>query len=115
MLLRPNHSSPLAPPMAQVTLVEYTQVYVYAVSHLWIAYGIATVLTIFAVTIGLFAIFANAASYSNNFSTIFRVSRMAELSAEMDEREMDGRDPLPPYLAEATVVLTKLKDDDPAD
>jgi hypothetical protein len=58
-----------------------------------------------AVLLGLFGLVSNAESYSDSFSTIFRVSRTAELSAEVEEKDGTGRDPLPAYLEHARLEL----------
>lgn len=50
----------------------------------------------------------NGASYSNNFSTIVRVARTADLSTDILDKERDGfgRDPLPKYLKHARLNMT---------
>ncbi|KAK5125237.1 hypothetical protein LTR85_000913 [Meristemomyces frigidus] len=71
---------------------------------LWLAYGLAILCTAIAVVLGFLAILSNGASYSNNFSTITRSARNAELSVEV-EPDDTGRDPLPRGLAKAIVVM----------
>ena len=50
-------------------------------------------------------IIASGATYNNSFSTILRVARAAELSTEVKSQDLDGRSPLPAYLATATVSV----------
>ena len=77
--------------------------YSYAAWKLWIAYGIAILLSALAVVVGAIYIELNAATYTDNFSTIFRIAKGAEISVPIDEKDLDGRDPLPTYLARATI------------
>jgi hypothetical protein len=44
-------------------------------------------------------------SYNNDFSTIFRITQFADLSVKMVPEDMDGKAPLPGYLADATIVI----------
>jgi hypothetical protein len=85
-------------------------VYVYAANKLWAAYGIAALFTIGSVIIGIFVVLANGASYSNVFSTVLRIARAAELSIKVQESDLEGKNPLPSYLAKATVVMSGEKD-----
>ena len=48
----------------------------------------------------------SGASYSNNFSTIVRVSRTAELSNEVKDDDRTGYDPLPTYLKHARLYIS---------
>ena len=93
-------------------VTEFTtqNVYVYAAKKLWIAYGLAALLTTGSVIIGILTIFANGASYSNEFSTVLRIARAAELSIEIQESDLGGENPLPSYLAKATVMISGRKD-----
>lgn len=58
-----------------------------------------------SVEIALVAIHLNEASFSNNFSTIFRVTRGAKVSVAIFDKDLSGEDPLPPYLSEAKICL----------
>ena len=49
----------------------------------------------------------NGASYSNNFSTVFRAARGADISVEVEDEDLGGKDPLPKYLTEAQIRLPK--------
>ena len=77
----------------------------YSARKLWIAYGTAIALATLAVMVGLNALMQNGASFSNNFSTIFRAARGAIVSAEPREKDLDGKDPLPAYLSRSLVWL----------
>ena len=57
--------------------------------------------------VGFFIILVNDASYDNSFSTVLRVSRAAELSVEVQDVDLSGKSPLPPYLAKATVTISR--------
>lgn len=53
----------------------------------------------------MIAIFAGGASYSDDFSTVLRTTRMAELSVEVRDEHLDGKSPLPASLREATARM----------
>jgi hypothetical protein len=89
-----------------VTQFTAQTVYVYAANKLWAAYGVAALLTIGSVIIGILMILANGASYSSAFSTVLRIARAAELSVEVQKSDLDGKNPLPSYLAKATVAMS---------
>ena len=86
--------------------------YVYTARRLWIAYALAASCATIAVALGLYTIVATGASYSNEFSTILRVSRHAHLEKEVSDGAADGRDPLPKYLAKATLTVVKEDESD---
>ena len=92
-------------PRANVTTTSVHNIYVYSWYKLWLAYGIAILLTAVAVAQGLLAIFSSGASYSNNFSTVMRSTWSAKLIVDASEVGDDCRDPLPDYLAKATLLL----------
>ncbi|KAF7193881.1 hypothetical protein HII31_04771 [Pseudocercospora fuligena] len=102
---QPNRSSPFAPALVNVTSRIYQNVYEYSAVKLWLAYGIAIGFTLLGVIFGLIAIITNGASYSDDFSTILRTARYACLSKEVNYCDSDGRDPLPRYLSDTTVVF----------
>jgi hypothetical protein len=58
-----------------------------------------------AVIAGLIVLILSGASYSDNFSTIFRVSRTAKLSVEVMDQDRSGYDPLPDYLKRARLDI----------
>ena len=104
--LQPNYSSPFAPDrLTKVTQNRYHNIYVYSAITLWVAYGIAIVLTLVAVGIGMHSIIVNKASFSNDFSTILRTVRTAPMSAEVHKSERDGRQPLPKRLGKSRIFI----------
>ncbi|KAE9368893.1 hypothetical protein N431DRAFT_382690 [Stipitochalara longipes BDJ] len=105
-LLQPNPSSPYAPPLTNVTLPFYQTVYVYTPLKLWVAYGLATLFATIAVLIGLLAMFSNGITYSNQFSTILRTARYSQMKTAILPEDSDGKDPLPEYLARASVTFS---------
>lgn len=54
--------------------------------------------------LGLAVIFTSGESYSQKFSSIFLFAKGATLNHETDPAHESGRDPLPEYLAKASVV-----------
>ena len=63
-----------------------------------------------AVAFGLMAMVLIGASYTNDFSTVLRISRSTDMSETMNQTEFDGREPLPRRLAEARVLICKDED-----
>jgi len=90
--------------MAAVTQPAFHVVYAYSVWKLWLAYGIAILVSALAVIVGMTVIWLHGASHSNNFSAIFRTARGAQLSVKIENEDLNGQDPLPKYLEEATVA-----------
>jgi hypothetical protein len=84
---------------------------VYTVRRLWIAYALATLGAAVPVALGLYTIFATGASYSNEFSTILRVSRRAHLDKDVSDLAADGRDPLPKDLAKVMLTVFVKQDE----
>ena len=103
---RPNISSPYAPPLTNVTLPKVQTVYIYTPSRLWIAYGLAILLSTASVLIGLSSMLSSGAAYTNHFSTILRTARHANMATSILPEDADGRDPLPNYLAKASVTFS---------
>lgn len=83
----------------------FVNTYTYAPVTLWAAYGTALAVGLLSATLGLLAMVRNRASYSNEFSSVLRATRLATLSTDLQELDTDGRDPLPGYLARATITL----------
>lgn len=77
----------------------------YSPQKLWLAYGLAALFTCIATVVGLFAIFTNGASYTNNFSTILRATRKAHITEELQLADLSSQDPLPTHLRKATITL----------
>jgi hypothetical protein len=106
--LQPNYTSPYAPPKATVTTYAEHNVYVYAASRLWLAYGFAIAFTALAMGVGLFAISANDGTYTADFSTVLRAVQGARLNADMTMAKGDARGPLSSRLARASISLTPI-------
>ena len=104
---RPNSSSTYYPDKTEVNLSTQENIYLYAANKLWIAYGLAISATALIASLGMAAIVANNASFSNKFSTILRLSRAAQLSSEIHHADRQGRDPLPAYAKQATVRFSQ--------
>nr|OQO16250.1 hypothetical protein B0A51_16760 [Rachicladosporium sp. CCFEE 5018] len=80
--------------------VSYTHnAYVYTPQRLWAPYGAAIVATLIVVTVGFFSMAVSGASYSNNFSTIIRVSHDRAIDIAIRDEDRFGQDPLPKYIA----------------
>ncbi|KAI0428324.1 hypothetical protein F5Y09DRAFT_343769 [Xylaria sp. FL1042] len=102
-LLQPNMTSEFAPPMPNVTTTTYRSVYQYSSRQLYIAYGVAIAVSILAALLGFGAIFLNNANYSSNFSSVYRTAYNSIPSIKMQVEDMKATDPLPRYLAKATL------------
>ena len=100
---RPNYSSISAPAPANVTFHHVENIYAYTAWKLLTAYGIAIALCAITVVLGLISIALNGACYSRNLSTIFVKAKGAETSTHIEDQDLNGRDPLPRYLAKARV------------
>ena len=79
--------------------------YVYEPDALIIAYTISNVISLLCVLVGIYAIYENGASFTNNFSTIVRVTNHLELEESIAEQDRSGADPLPKTLAVTVVHL----------
>ncbi|KAL8846410.1 MAG: hypothetical protein Q9221_008491 [Calogaya cf. arnoldii] len=101
--LQPNTSSVYYPDKTEVQLTTRENIYIYAASKLWLAYGLAVGATALIALLGIAAIIANDASFTDRFSTMLRLSRGAQLSFEINHADLSGRDPLPAYAKQATV------------
>lgn len=62
-----------------------------------------------SVVLGLLAHVANGGSYSTIFSTIMRTTREASLSTPLEFADTSGKDPLPKYIAQATITFPNLR------
>lgn len=112
---RPNVSSAYLPNKSEVISTTGENIYIYSASKLWLAYGLAVGATAIIASLGLAAMIANEASFTNRFSTILRLSRGAQLSYEINHADLSGQDPLPIYAKKATVrfspqSVSQLKD-----
>jgi hypothetical protein len=108
-MLRSSHrsdpASEFAPALTNVTSHTYHNEYVYSASKLWIAYGIAIFVATVISVIGVIVIYVNGASHSFDFSSIFRFAWGATISDPVKDEDALGQDPLPVYLAAATVTF----------
>jgi hypothetical protein len=77
---------------------------VYTWWRLIIPYAAALLLSLLATAIGAAALIANGVSYSQNFSTIVRSTRNADLKGStLTAADTTGVDPLPDHLAKARI------------
>lgn len=72
---------------------------------LWLAYGIAFLIATITVVVGCVAIFSGNVSYSSSFSTVLRTTSHAYVSQKISREYAMGQDPVPKYLAEATITF----------
>ncbi|KAF7185298.1 hypothetical protein HII31_13370 [Pseudocercospora fuligena] len=102
--LQPNYSSPFAPErLTNVTSELTMNIYVYASTTLWVAYGLAIFFASLIVAFGATFMVVQNASYNSDFSTIFRASRSAEINVEFLPEDARAQEPLPKRLARARV------------
>lgn len=103
---RPNYSSAFAPrAFTRVTVEIYENIYDYDWVTLWVSYALSIFFTTVAVSVGVSSLILSGAAYSNNFSTIARISRTAELSVEITSADGLGHEPIPQYLKEARFTI----------
>jgi hypothetical protein len=69
---------------------------------------LAALSTFGAVVVGCLAIISTGAAYDNNFSTILRATRKAELGIDVPDQDLHGTAPLPKYLTKATVTFPRV-------
>jgi hypothetical protein len=94
--------------LVNVTLWRYHNIYKYDQQLLWITYGLSIAGTLLAVAGGLLALILNQASYSDNFSTMLRISQVAQLNVDVMNNDGLGHDPLPKYLKVARVKWNQI-------
>lgn len=104
---RYNATNMFAPPEIEVTYKPWGNSYNYSPIKLWLPYGIALGVTFLDVSIGLWAMLALGASYTANFSTVFRIAKNAYVRANTQQTHLPGRDPLPEELAKARLKTKK--------
>ncbi|KAL2794849.1 hypothetical protein BJX66DRAFT_337459 [Aspergillus keveii] len=100
-----NYSSKLAPANVPVTLTQIANLYSFSKAVLWATYGVALLLTLGVVAVGLYAHVASHGSYTSKFSTILRTTHGATLSTSIEVVDENGQDPLPRYIADSTIAL----------
>lgn len=86
-------------------MTTYPLVYQYKPRDLYIAYGIAVLVTLIAALFGLHAVWMNGASYSSKFSTSIRIAKSTGLDRLLDDED-DGCDPLPKGLKKARLQVS---------
>lgn len=96
-----------------MTFETYHNIYAYDSVTLWIAYGVAILVTALAAVIGSTAMWMNGVAYDANFSTVLRTSRIVRTVAEHDKGASgsswdseDGSRPLPKPLEKAIIIMT---------
>lgn len=72
--------------------------YSYNPRDLYIAYGAGLGATLVCLAIGIFALLRNGCSYTNEFSTLIRVTRDASIEGIVPRIHRSGADPLPRVL-----------------
>jgi hypothetical protein len=88
----------------QVTINTPQNRYVYTWWRLIVPYIAALGLSLLATALGVVALFANGVSYAQNFSTIVRTTRNADLQGTtLTAADTTGADPLPKHLAKANI------------
>lgn len=87
------------------TLLQSLNTFTYAPRGLVVAYGIAILLSSICLALGLAAIYGNGVTYTNNFSTILRMTRDKAFDVSIQgEEDCSGADPLPDHIADITVT-----------
>jgi hypothetical protein len=71
--------------MTQVTLNPTRNIYIYRPLLLLLSYGIALLLTIPSVGLGVYAFYSNGVAHSNAFSAIIATTRNPRLDALLEE------------------------------
>ena len=99
-----------SPPEVRVAIEGPQLIYNYAPRNLIYGYATAAVFTVAALLLGVLDISKNRATYENRFSTIIRTSRHPDLDALIRPRDTDGANPLPGYLEESKIQLTRFRD-----
>jgi hypothetical protein len=95
-------------PLVNVTVFENQNIYRYSQWLLLLVYGLAALFSLFGVSIGFWCMHVNGASFSNNLSTIIRVTRFSQFGSIVNDAETSGVDPSPMHLKKTKVQLLKL-------
>jgi hypothetical protein len=91
-----------------VTIHSPQNRYVYTWWRLVLPYVAALALSFLATLIGAWALFANGASYTQNFSTILRTTRNADLQGTtLSGADTSGADPLHQHVGDAKIDLRR--------
>jgi hypothetical protein len=95
-------------PTASVSVRSLRNVYHYSRWQLLVSYGIAALVTLFCVLAGIWCLHSNSAAYSNNFSTILRITRDSHLEEFIDDKDTSGIRPTPAHIGDIKVSLKRL-------
>ncbi|KAE9379966.1 hypothetical protein N431DRAFT_323142 [Stipitochalara longipes BDJ] len=106
-MLQPDYTSPYAPPDTNVTLVTFSNVYTYSAGILWLAYGIAICFTIISIITGFIIVSVNDGSYSDDFSTVLRVTSNISLSRPLQSDETTGKEPTLEHVKDIVVSFPR--------
>jgi hypothetical protein len=99
-----NRTNASTSPETKVTIHSPQNRYVYTWWRLVLPYMAGLALSLLATLIGGWALFANGVSYAQNFSTIMRTTRNADLQgATLSASDTMGTDPLHEHVAEAKI------------
>lgn len=76
-----------------------------------ITYGTTILLASVCLAVGLAAMYNNGVAYTNNFSTILRITRDKAFDKLIeDDEDRAGADPLPMHIADATIGFVGWQD-----
>jgi hypothetical protein len=91
-------------PLTNATIQNFLPTFVYHPRILLIAYGTAISLSMLCLVCGLAAIYSNGVTYTNNFSTIVRMTRDKRFDSCIEnEEDTSGADPLPEHIGDLLV------------
>jgi hypothetical protein len=91
--------------------VNFRNAIFYAPRVLLISYGTAISLASVCLAVGMAAMYNNGFAYTNNFSTILRITRDGAFDKLIeDDEDRAGADPLPIHIANATTGFVSGQD-----
>jgi hypothetical protein len=93
-------------PITNVTIYTSYNKYVHSPGRLWLACGIAILVSSISVTTGCTTLLGKGLSYSNDFSSDMRVTRSREIDALVAPEDRVGNDPLPDHIKKGQLYLT---------
>ncbi|KAI1337800.1 hypothetical protein F5Y15DRAFT_417591 [Xylariaceae sp. FL0016] len=91
---RPNESSEFAPPRSNVSITAYSTFFICSTIKQWTAHGVVTLVSILANLLGIYAMDSNGASFTSDFSSVYRVAYRALLDITITSEDIDGSEPL---------------------
>jgi hypothetical protein len=93
------------------TALNFQNALFYAPRTLIITYGATILLASVCLAVGVAAMYNNGVAYTNNFSTILRITRDAAFDRLIeDDEDRAGADPLPTHIADATIGFVSGQD-----